>query len=126
MHHSNVASLVSLEKVCHSTLQTAADEDAVVDVIEEDGSESVNVTCSTEGETPVRLFIGLTRSSCVFQDIQGRTLQHGQIALGQAGKGLIAGREQSEISLLLQHIHEVCGFHQRQKDPAYEEEKEKL
>lgn len=44
MHHSNVASLVRLEKVRHASLQTATDEDAVVDVIKEDGSESVNVT----------------------------------------------------------------------------------
>lgn len=44
MHHSNVASLVRLEKVGHSSLQTATNKNAVVDVIEEDGSECVDVT----------------------------------------------------------------------------------
>lgn len=43
IHHSNVTSLVRLQKVCHTSLQTAANEDAVVDVIEEDGSKCVDV-----------------------------------------------------------------------------------
>lgn len=57
VHHSDVATLVRLEKVCHSSLQTATDEDAIVDVVEKDGSESVDITWSTASETPVRLFI---------------------------------------------------------------------
>lgn len=38
MHHSNVAPLVRLKKVRHSSLQASTNENAVVDVIEEDGS----------------------------------------------------------------------------------------
>lgn len=43
-HDFEVAALQGLEKVCDSRLQTATDEDAVVDVVQEDRSESVDVT----------------------------------------------------------------------------------
>lgn len=57
IHHSNVAPLVGLEKVCHSSLQTATNENAVVDVIEEDGSKRVDVTWSiVKSKTPVLSF----------------------------------------------------------------------
>lgn len=50
--------------------------------------------------------------------IERRTLQQGQIPLGQTGKGLVARGEQGEVSFLFQEVGQVCFFHQRQKDPA--------
>lgn len=47
-HHSQVAALDRLEEVCHPRLQTATDEDAVIDVIQKDGSESIYVTWNTQ------------------------------------------------------------------------------
>ena len=42
--HSQVASLERLEQVGHPRLQSTADEDAVVEVVEEDGPQGVRVT----------------------------------------------------------------------------------
>ena len=42
--HSQVASLERLEQVGHPVLQPPADEDAVVEVVEEDGPQGVQVT----------------------------------------------------------------------------------
>lgn len=42
-HHFNVAALEGLEKICHPRLQTATNEDAIIDVIQEDVSESIYV-----------------------------------------------------------------------------------
>ena len=41
---SEVAALQRLEQVCDSCLQTSADEDAVAEVIQQDGSEGVDVS----------------------------------------------------------------------------------
>lgn len=73
MHHSNVAPLVRLEKIRHSSFQTATNENAVVDVIEEDSSKCVDVTWSiVQSYAPVLLFFSLTRTSCgwsTFRDV---------------------------------------------------------
>lgn len=47
-HHSEVAALERLEKVCHPSLQTTTNEDTIIDVIQKDGSKSIYVTWNKE------------------------------------------------------------------------------
>ncbi len=46
IQHLQIAALESFQEVSDSSLQASTDEDAVTEVIEQDGSEGVNVTWS--------------------------------------------------------------------------------
>lgn len=47
-NHSVVAALQRLEEVCHPGLQPTTNRDTIINMIEEDGSESVYVTWDRE------------------------------------------------------------------------------
>lgn len=53
--HFDVAALERLEKVCHPSLQTTTNDDTFIDVVQQDGSESIYVTWNPEGQ--IDLFI---------------------------------------------------------------------
>lgn len=42
--HFKIAALERLEKVCHPSFQTTTDENAIIDMVQKDGSESIYVT----------------------------------------------------------------------------------
>lgn len=48
--HFDVAALDRLEKVCHPSFQTTTNNDTFIDVVQEDGSESICVTWNPEGQ----------------------------------------------------------------------------
>lgn len=53
IQHLQIAALESFEEVSDSSLQASTDEDTVTEVIEQNGSEGVNVTWSQRRDTVI-------------------------------------------------------------------------
>lgn len=58
--HFDVAALERFKKVRYTSLQTATNDDTFIDVVQEDGSESISVTWNPEGQRHVLIYFCVT------------------------------------------------------------------